>query len=192
MAFASTDPNSDEPDSDQPVNAAAAVSAGWLSFGFWVCLFLSSGIYALVFLSPKLVAEDQLAVAERSNQWKLVELQRRIDYYDRVARAFQNDPAYQRERARSDFEVRPEGEETIPVPDYLTLQIRGGAAKKGETEPSRPDQVGVSSWYVPICRMVVSHPEWSNALLAFAAVVVVFAFTFMQQPRPLNSRGEPC
>lgn len=149
---------------------------GWLvSCAFWTCLFCSAGSYSAVVLAPKLVTSAELTRVHRANQWRLVELQRQIEYLKRVIDAHEFDPAFARERARSDFELRPADEEEIPVSSHLRLQIG-----HPESRPARlPDKDPGDPWYLPWLRHIVTRPAIATGLLAGAALTIVLAFTFL-------------
>ncbi|MCY2965737.1 MAG: septum formation initiator family protein [Planctomycetota bacterium] len=163
-------------------------SGGAVSFAFWLCLFACAAVYAVVFLAPKLIKNAELTRAERASQWRLIELQRRIDYLERLATAYEVDPAFVREKARSEFDVRPPGEEVIPVPGHLTLQI-GSRAKATPAGERVSDSIPSEPWYLPYLRTLVSRPQLGTVLLTVTAVVMVFAFTFLQKTGSRRSQG---
>ncbi|RPI80732.1 MAG: hypothetical protein EHM42_11715 [Planctomycetaceae bacterium] len=166
---------------------ATAEAGGLASVAFWTSLFIAAGLYAAVVLAPKLIHHAELSRAHRANQWRLVELQRQIEYLKRVIDAHEFDPAFARERARSEFELRPVDEEQIPVPPHLKLQI-------GHREPEtaqRTVREASGPWYLPWLKQIVSRPIVGSALLAGAAVITVLAFTFLN-PAPREKRtGAP-
>ena len=152
---------------------------------FWVCLFGSAAVYALVFLAPKFCLAFRLEQIEHENQWRLVELQKRIDHLGRLADACERDPAFIREQARWEFDLRPADEESIAMPDNLSLKIDRPvvAGNRGNVRPQ--------PWYLPALRTVAVSPGVANSLLAAAAVIVVLAFTFLQDVKtPPTARSE--
>ena len=160
-------------------NWAHLVLAGWASVLFWVCLFACGGIYALVYMAPKLAIHADLRRTERVNHQRLLNWQRETSRLQRLALACERDPAFARELARKKFDYRPAEEESIPLPPHLTLQINAGTSPPPETAESR---LPVEPWYGPLVRWLAGHPTVGNGLLGIAALVTVLAFTFLQGP----------
>jgi hypothetical protein len=160
-------------------NWAHLVLAGWASVLFWVCLFACGGVYALVYLAPKLALHADLQRTERINHQRLLNWQRETARLQRLALACERDPAFARELARKEFDYRPAEEESIPVPPHLTLQINAGSPLPGENGEIRlPEE----PWYGPFVRWLAGHPAVGNGVLWTAGLVTVLAFTFLQGP----------
>ncbi len=149
----------------------------WLtSLAFWLCLIAAAALYAIVTLSPKLLTFLTLNRAYQANQWKLVSLEKQVDHLQRVIDAQRNDPAFVREQARFDFDVASPDEQRIPVESHLRLNIGTGNADLAVVSPDLP-------WYSPLLAAVAHSRFAANMLLAIAALVILYAFTF------LNDRG---
>ena len=145
----------------------------WLtSLGFWLCLVAAAALYATVTLSPKLLTFLTLNRAYRVNQWKLVSLERQVDHLQRVIDAQKNDPAFVREQARFDFDIASPDEQRIPVESHLRLNIGTGNADLAVVPPDLP-------WYSPLFAAVVHTEVVADTLLVIAAVLVLYAFTFL-------------
>jgi cell division protein FtsB len=153
---------------------------GWLtSLAFWLCLIAAAALYATVTLSPKLLAFLTLNRAFQANQWKLVSLEKQVDHLQRVIDAQRNDPAFVREQARFDFDVASPDEQRIPVESHLRLKIGTGNADLAVISPDLP-------WYSPLLAAVAHSRFVSNMLLGIAALVVLYAFTFLNDRRSVD------
>jgi cell division protein FtsB len=142
------------------------------SFIFWVCLFVAAGCYAVVVLAPKLIVFENLEAEYAANQWRLVSLEKQVDGLRKVIAAAQNDPAFVRELARSDFEVAHPDEQRIPVDPRLTLQI-GGA--RTVVPPRRAALPG----YLPLLQWVAGSRQMGNLLLLAAGGLIIAAFSLL-------------
>ncbi len=154
---------------------------GWLtSLAFWVCLFIAAGLYATVALSPKLLAYLALDREYRSNQWRLVELDRQVTHLERVIEAQTHDQAFVREQARSAFDVASPDEQRIPVGSHLRLNIEVAAPEPASVPRMLP-------WYAPLLATVARSHDVGNALLGTAAALVLYAFTLLHDRRRLRA-----
>jgi cell division protein FtsB len=153
--------------------AAGEEGDGWLtSLAFWVCLIGAAALYATVTLSPKLLNFLTLNRSYQANQWKLVSLEKQVDHLQKVIDAQRNDPAFVREQARFDFDVASPDEQRIPVDSHLRLNIGTGNADLAVVRPDLP-------WYSPLFAVVAHSRFVANMLLGIAALLVVYAFTFL-------------
>jgi cell division protein FtsB len=149
------------------------------SLAFWLSLFVAAALYAAVALSSKLCVYGSLHAEFESNQWRLVTLERQVNRLRRVVAAQQNDPAFVREQAQSDFELARPGEQRIPVDSHLTLQIGPGC----KSAARRPVALPV---YAPLARKIATSRELGSGLLAAAAALVIGAFTIFPAHRPAD------
>ena len=78
-------------------------------------LLLAAAVYAVVSLSPKLLALVLIKNEYDSNQARLVELEKQVERMGEIANALENDPAFNAAMARADFERERPGEQRIPV-----------------------------------------------------------------------------
>lgn len=158
---------------------------GWLaSLLFWGCLLVAVGLYSVVVLSPKVIAFLELDQEYRGNQARLVRMEGQVEYFDKVAGALEKDPAFAAELARIEFDASKPGEERIAVDNRLSLQA---------PQPANPvvDTVDPIAWYVPTLKTFVENEDHRNLLLAGAATLVIFAFTFLQDSPVLVKARHP-
>src|SRR5258705_13685823 len=80
---------------------------------FWACLLVSVSLFALTVLSPKVLALSALEKEYHDNQVKLVDLERKVEYFQKVASALQTDAEFAKELARFEFNAVQPGEERI-------------------------------------------------------------------------------
>lgn len=168
----------------QDDNWAHLALAGWASVLFWVCLFGCGGVYATVYLAPKLVLNSELRRIERINHQRLLNWQTETTRLQRLAVACERDPAFARELARQVFDFRPAEEEAIPLPPHLTLSI---PSSMGSSRQPDPGESGSSTsfpdpWFLPLLRWTMRHPAISQSLLGLSGLVTILAFTFLQAP----------
>lgn len=156
---------------------------GWLaSLLFWGCLLVAVSLYGVVVLSPKVIAFLELDQEYRTNQARLVRMERQVEYFDKVAGALEKDPAFAAELARIEFDASKPGEERIAVDKRLSLQ-----APKPANQVI--DDVDPIPWYVPTLKTLVENEDHRNLFLAGAVTLVIFAFTFLQEtPVPAAAR----
>ena len=154
-----------------------------LSLSFWLCLFAAAALYAIVALSPKLLAHVTLNREYLSNQWRLVSLERQVGHLQKVIDAEKNDPGFVREQARTDLEITGPDEQRIPVASHLHLKI-------GTGNPDLAAPPGDLPWYAPLLAFVVRSKSTSNLFLGLAAALVLYAFTLLRDsdfcPGPLR------
>src|SRR5438874_7692535 len=140
---------------------------GWLaSLAFWLCLFSSAALYGTVTLSPKFFAFLVLSRDHRSNQWRLVSLEKQVAHLQKVIDAQKNDPGFVREQARSDFDIAGPQEQRIPVESHLRLNIGTGSADLLVAPRDLP-------WYSSLLAFVARPHAASNARLGAAAIPVL-------------------
>lgn len=145
----------------------------WLtSLAFWLCLVAAAVLYGMVTLSPKLLSFLTLNRAYHANQWKLVSVEKQVDHLQKVIDAQKNDPAFVREQARFAFDVASPDEQRIPVESHLRLNIGTGNADLMVVPPDLP-------WYSPLFAAVACSPRVADTLLAISALLVLYAFTFL-------------
>lgn len=160
---------------------AGSRTGGWggalSSFVFWVCLFVAAGCYACVVLAPKLIVYETLTAEHDANHWRLVALERQVEGLRKIIVAAQNDPAFVRELARSDFEVAHPDVQRIPVDPHLMLQIGGSRSEA-------PLRRGTLPAYAPALRWFAASPNLGSVLLAVASGLIISAFTLL----PTKSR----
>jgi len=149
------------------------------SFLFWVCLFAAAGCYATVALAPKLIVFETLEAEHAANQWRLVALEKQVNGLRKVIAAAQNDPAFVRELARSDFAVSRPDEQRIAVDSHLMLQIGGNRSEA-------PARRAMLPAYAPMLQWIAGSRRMGDLLLAAAGALIIGAFTLL----PVRSSGE--
>ena len=148
-----------------------------ISLAFWLCLLLAASCFAAVSLAPKLLDVVTADSEYRQNQSRLVGLEQRVSYLEKVRDALKNDPAFAAELARIDFDVVRPDDERIAVDPAMSL----GAA------PSRSSSINLGQprlVYVPLLELLAEDQAVRSALLVFAAFVTLAAFTYLHEPRP--------
>lgn len=149
----------------------------WLvSLAFWLSLLFSAGLYAAVALSPKLLATVTLSRQREENQLRLVALEKQVQHLQKVIEALKHDPNFAKELARTDFETAYPDEQRIPVDSHLSLNMRSAGPDLAVAASNLP-------WYTPLLSAVANNREASNTLLTVAALLVIYAFTFLQERR---------
>jgi cell division protein FtsB len=148
---------------------------GWItSVLFWLAVLAAAGMYALVALSPKVLAWHDERERWRKNQERLVRLERKVEYLKQVANALESDPEFAAELARVELHASRPGDERLPVERRLALTA--------DKQPSRTaNGVVARPWFEPILRDFAedgTHRRWT---LFAAAALVVIAFTFLQE-----------
>ena len=156
--------------------------SGWLvSLLFWLALLLAALLYGAVALGPKYLAWLETRREYHDGQVHLVALERQVGYLERVVSALENDPQFAAELARVDFDAYRPGEEQIPVDARLSLD---GLLK--ETPAVRSARL---PWYTPLVAQAAQNERLRRNLLIAAALVVLFAFTFLQESRDPQIRS---
>jgi cell division protein FtsB len=153
-----------------------ASPAGWLaSLLFWLAVLAAAGMYALVALSPKVLAWHEERERWHGNQERLVRLERKVLYLKHVAQALESDPEFAAELARVELHASRPGDERLPVEGQLSLAADSG---KGESEQPTPP----SAFRLPLStlRDFAEDARLRRWTLLAAAGLVVFAFTFLQ------------
>ncbi|MEX2285591.1 MAG: hypothetical protein WD648_00800 [Planctomycetaceae bacterium] len=158
---------------------------GWLvSLLFWACLLVAVALFALTVLSPKVLAFLELEKEYHQNQVRLVRLERQVEYFDKVASALQTDAEFAKELARFEFDAVRPGEERIAVDRRLSLQA---------SPPPEPLLQSTSSveWYTLPLRTFLDDPRNRNRALVVAALLVIVAFAFLQEPANSTAASRP-
>jgi cell division protein FtsB len=148
---------------------------GWLtSLAFWLCLFAAAVLYAMVTLSPKLLAYLTRNRDYQANQWQLVSLKKQVDHLEKVIDAQKNDPAFIREQARNDFDVALPDEQRIPVDSHLRLNLGTGSADLVVVPGNLP-------WFTGLLSGIARSRPVANTLLALAAFLILYSFTLLYE-----------
>ncbi|MGH7128253.1 MAG: hypothetical protein ACREIV_06775, partial [Planctomycetaceae bacterium] len=92
------------------------------------------------------------------------------------------DPDYAAELARIDFGAAPPGDERIAVGPALSLDGRDRPWADLGSAPARP-------WHAPLAGRMAKDRDLRTGCLAAAVVIVLLAFTFLQEPRPAESKS---
>ncbi len=157
----------------------------WLvSLLFWACLLVSVALFAITVLSPKVLAFLELEKEYHQNQVRLVRLERQVEYFDKVASALQSDTEFAKELARFEFDAIRPGEERIAVDRRLSLQASPAPDPLPHSAPS-------VEWYALPLRTFLDDPRNSNRALVVAALLVIVAFAFLQEPPNSTAASRP-
>ena len=92
-----------------------------ISLTFWTCLLVATLLYAVVALAPKYLVYLRLKDAHFANQVRLVNLEQQNGYLQKVVYALEDEPRFQAELARYDFDAAKPDEERIAVEGALAL-----------------------------------------------------------------------
>ena len=145
-----------------------------ISVAFWLSLLLAATLYAVVALSPNLSRYLRLQNDHFTNQVRLVQLERRIDYLQKVALALEQEPEFAAELARVEFDAVDPGDYRIPLQNGLCLD---GWVDAETAEPP----VRSLPWFTPLVDMWAHRVGVRRATLTIAALLTLVAFTFFQE-----------
>ena len=159
----------DSPQLQQPVTASPA----WIvSLCFWIALTLAACVYAVVALAPKFSVWNQVRHEYRGNARHLMALEQDVEYLERVEEALRTDPEFVRRLAGESRQYNDGTSELIPVSGELLFgyvdPAENAAQKLSEPPP-----------YHHAISTLASHSTLRVSLLAFSALLTVFAFTFL-------------
>lgn len=148
--------------------------ASWtVSLAFWLTLLATMSVYALVALSPKLLNYIRLRHDYHATQVRLVRIEHEVEDLRQVVDALARDPDFVRKLASVEFGAGRPGEERIPVDEHLQLSIR-------DNDPVFEMPTDALPWYASIIYPFAVHTRLRGAMLLAAALMLVFAFTFLQ------------
>ena len=149
-----------------------------MSVCFWFTLLLAAILYGAVALSPKFAVWAQARQAFRTNARHLVELESDIEYLERVDSALKTDD----EMAQQIVGMHaPQPESGATTEDILV----SGSLMFGRDDLALPTVAPTeATWFDRSVFVTASSGSLRTFLLVSAAVLVVFAFTF------LNDAGE--
>ncbi len=92
------------------------------TLAFWLCLFVAAALYAVAFLSPKLLTHAKLSSRRYDNRAQMVKLQEHCEHLEIVQDALQTDPGIKAELARVEFDKVDPAEQRIPVGNGLLFE----------------------------------------------------------------------
>ena len=144
------------------------------SLGFWCSLFVAAGLYAAVTLSPKLRSVRELDQVRYEQQRRLLHLERLTEQLSLVVEALEHDSQFASEITRLEFDAARPGEELIQVDSELTLS----PVSVSNTQAPAPHAVA-DTWQVTLDRLSADD-HLRLRLLGSAALLVILAFTFLQ------------
>ena len=155
---------------------------------FWSALLFAALTYGIVSLAPKVVALEDLAERHHARQWELVALERRVRSLQKTVEAIDSDPRMAREWTRMEFGASDPDEQSIPVEGDLALEMRGAATDADVPIAEIP--VRRAAWHVAPLRFLAANRSLENTLLALAAGVAIYAFTFLRETPDDRSPAE--
>jgi len=154
----------------------------WLiSLSFWLCLLFAAGLYASASLAPKFLTYLTLRHQCSTNQVRLVTLERQVRYLSKVGDALETEADFAAELARVDFDAARPGDERIPVDRTLNLDAR--------TEPNQALPAVTLPWYTPLVKLLAGGRCVRAATLTAAALLTLFAFTFLHDSQAQQIRA---
>lgn len=148
---------------------SANSQSAFVSYAFWLTLFVAAAIYASVALAPKL---ERLLVLKRdhaANQWYLVDLDQRVQNLEKVAGALKEDPQFAAELARSRFGAVEPGREAIKLAEDLQF----GSA------PAVPAKQIDLPWYYGIVSRFARSTALRTTGLCLSGVLTLLGFGFL-------------
>lgn len=141
-----------------------------VSLCFWVALIIAGGIYASVALAPKFCVWNEVRLEYQQNVAQLMQLEHDVGYLERVEAALQSDPEF-RDRVSGMTETFADDQEFIPVSGTLLF----GHSDQPVNAAAAAEMPGYHAYVVQLA----SQRTLRMSLLIFAAVLTVFAFTFL-------------
>ncbi len=148
-------------------------SPTWIvSLCFWLTLTFAACVYAVVALSPKFSVWNQVRHEYRGNNQQLIALEQDVDYLERVEEALRTDPEFVQRLAGASRQNNDETSELIPVSGELLFGYVDPAENASQNLSQPPP-------YHSAIRTLASHRTLRISLLSFAALLTVFAFTFL-------------
>ena len=145
-----------------------------ISVAFWLSLLLASTLYAVVAISPNLSSYIRLRNDHFTNQVRLVQLELRIDYLQKVALALEQEPEFAAELARVEFDAVDPADRRIPLHNGLCLD--GWVEAEAAQPPIRS-----LPWFTPLVDMWARQSGVRTTTLTTAALLTLVAFTFFQE-----------
>jgi cell division protein FtsB len=166
-----------------PTVWSVAWSVG-VSLAFWLCLLAAAACFAAVALAPKVIQHQRLHAQYAANQHHLAAVERQTLQLSQVVAALREDSSFVEELARVEFDAVRAGEEVIPVAPALQLDAR--------TRPLHPAPVkSAAPVWQPMLVLLATHQQLRSALLWSAAVLVILAFAWLQEPSATTVRAAP-
>ena len=141
-----------------------------VSICFWMTLMLAAFIYGSVFLTPKLAVWNKLRFEHQQNAARLVELDNEVEYLERVEQTLRRDPDFLR-RLSENAHLINDGE-LIPVSGNLLFGVEEDEEQQTTTSAAAPPL----QWLID---RLATERSLRSGLLAFAAVLVILAFAFL-------------
>lgn len=157
------------PDSTH-TNTAEDGPSWTVSLCFWVALIVAVGVYASVALAPKFCVWNEVRLEYRQNVSQLIQLEHDVAYLERVEAALKSDPEF-RDRVSGMTESFSKDQEFIPVSGTLLF----GQSDQPVNAAVAPEMPGYHAYVVQLA----SQRTLRMSLLIFAALLTVFAFTFL-------------
>lgn len=137
---------------------------------FWVTLVVAAAVYGTVALAPKFCVWNEVRLEYRQNVARLVELENHVAYLERVEAALKTDAEF-RNRVAGVSDSVDNDEEFIPVSGSLLF----GHDDQLDHITETPQMPGYHAMTVHLA----SHSELRASMLAIAACLTIFAFTFL-------------
>ena len=174
--------NSPHPESKPPVPEKSTGGSWVIALLFWAILLMAAACYGLVALSPKLTSYLHLRNEHYQNQVQLVKLERKAGYLRKVTHALEHDPQFAAEQARVELHAEREGEERIAVDESLFF------SPDADFDVSKYP-ASILPWYLPLLDVFAADEKMRRGLLIAAALMTVFAFTFLQESQTAQWRA---
>ncbi len=145
----------------------------------WLLLCVALGMYGVVALAPRLLSYARLQQQSQTHQLRLVAIEEQVRRLDRIAEALESDPEFAAAYARQTFAVVRPGEQRIPVPAELSLELAADSTELDLPPPEMP-------WYTSLIERIALNQRLSTILLSIAAVLAITSFVW-----PAVAESEP-
>lgn len=143
-----------------------------LSIGFWGSLIVASTLFAIVVLSPRVVAYVALDREFYETQRGLIALQQQVRQLERVEQGMRHDSRFVAEVARQELDSTHPHDLLLSVSPELKFD-----AFRPQTAPQLP--VYQEAWYVQHFRTVQQDTVLRQRLCLFAAGLLIFGFVLL-------------
>jgi hypothetical protein len=150
-----------------------------ISLAFWVCLFVSVFLYALVALSPKVVRCAQRAEELARMQQHLCDLRRQVDFGERLTQEWASHPEFQASLTRGLSTAAGADGRRIFVEEGLRFQDRP-TTYSDEVHPATSESSQRTNQLPLRIAQAIAGSRLLQAVgLTLAAALLVAAFTFL-------------
>jgi len=171
-----SDHTTDSPADDLQPNAVHSAGSVVISLAFWCSLVAAATVYGAVALAPKFVEWIDVRQQHRDNALRLQELEREVEYLEKVVQTLKTDPEFAHRVAESG--------NTAPVSVHQTnvATPRGDSPEATSLTASTASKTQfLSPSALAVIRRIASERQLRSGLLTTSAAVTLFAFTLLNE-----------